>query len=66
MRYLTLSFVLLLQFCKGLAAQKAPRVDILLAHRTRLLVHQRIDLVIEARNVDVSAKHSCPKQVLAV
>jgi alkaline phosphatase len=56
MRSLTLSSLVLLQFCGGLVAQKAPRVDILLPHRTRLLVHQRIDLVIEARNVDVSAK----------
>jgi alkaline phosphatase len=32
-------------------AQKPARIDILLPERTRLLVRQRIDLVIEARNV---------------
>jgi hypothetical protein len=37
-------------------AQKAARLDILLPERTRLLVRQRIDLVIEARNVGVIAQ----------
>jgi alkaline phosphatase len=37
-------------------AQKAPRIDILLPERTRLLTGQRVDLVIEARNVDPAAK----------
>jgi alkaline phosphatase len=37
-------------------AQKDARVDILLPERTRLLVRQRVDLVIEARNTDPQAK----------
>jgi alkaline phosphatase len=40
----------------GLLAQKPARLDILLPERTRLLVRQRIDLVIEARNVNGSAR----------
>jgi len=49
---------LLLSFAIGthLFAQKPARLDILLPERTRLLVRQRIDLVIEARNVNVAAQ----------
>lgn len=38
-----------------LFAQQAPRVDLLMPERTRLLARQQIDLVIEARNVSPEA-----------
>src|SRR5215831_5455873 len=37
-------------------AQKAPSLNILLPERTRLLVRQRIDLVVEARNLNVAER----------
>jgi len=39
-----------------LFANTDPRIDILLPQRTRLLVRQRVDLVIEARNVQPDAE----------
>jgi alkaline phosphatase len=47
----------LLLFAHSIAfAQKAASLSILLPERTRLLVRQRIDLVVEARNVDAAER----------
>jgi alkaline phosphatase len=47
---------LLLLLCSMGFAQRPPRLSILLPERTRLLVRQRIDLVVEARNVSSVAQ----------
>lgn len=47
---------LLVLFPAVLFAQKPARVNILLPERTRLLVRQRIDLVVEARNAAPAAR----------
>lgn len=46
--------ILLIASGAGLFAQQEARLKILLPERTRLLVRQRIDLVVEARNVEAS------------
>lgn len=53
MKLLPLLFPILLSVA---FAQDRARVDILLPERTRLLVRQRVDLVVEARNVPPEAK----------
>jgi alkaline phosphatase len=74
MRTLRVGLFLLLASV-GLFAQKSARLDILLPEKTRLLVRQRIDLVIEARNTnspaqlkvtsngeDISSRFSAPRK----
>jgi alkaline phosphatase len=56
MRNIRIGFFLLLAPGPVLYAQKPARLDILLPERTRLLVRQRIDLVVEARNVGAPAQ----------
>jgi alkaline phosphatase len=56
MRKLRIGFFLLLAPEAVLFAQKPARLDILLPEKTRLLVRQRIDLVVEARNVGAQAR----------
>src|SRR5262245_13647979 len=48
--------LLVFVFELALHAQNPARVNILLPERTRLLVRQRIDLVVEARNVNAAGK----------
>ena len=50
MRHWKIGLFLLMESGAVLFAQKRARVDILMPERTRLLVRQRIDLVIEVRN----------------
>src|SRR5262249_33080245 len=51
-----LASVLLLVAHSIAFAQKQPSIGILLPERTRLLVRQRIDLVVEARNLDAAER----------
>ena len=55
MRPLLFSFIAFLTLSGLLFAQKPPSVRLLMPERTRLLVRQRIDIVIEARNVNPRA-----------
>ena len=55
MRLLATGIILLLTSAASYA-QKPPRLDILLPERTRLLVRQQVDLVIEVRNVTSAAQ----------
>jgi len=48
--------LLLLSVSIASAFAQQPRIDILLPQRTRLLVRQRVDLVIEARHADPGSK----------
>jgi alkaline phosphatase len=52
-RRMRIAFLLLLAFGATLLAQNQARLDILLPERTRVLIRQRIDLVVELRNANL-------------
>jgi alkaline phosphatase len=56
MRVMRIGLLFSLLMGTSVFAQKPARLDILLPERTRLLVRQRIDLVIEARNAGAAAQ----------
>lgn len=56
MRHWKIGVLLLLESATVVFAQKPARLDILLPERTRLLVRQRVDLVIEVRNASAAGQ----------